>query len=525
LSQTTQVAPSIGGRTRVAWRVNGQAMVWVAGSAAVGLLLRLHDIGRESLWLDEAGRVAIALLPLDRIAAGVAVLELSPPLYHYLLAAWVRLFGSGELAAWVRLFGSGEGAVRALSAVLVVPSVALAWSLGGAVGGMPLAAGLAVAVAVSPFAVHYGQEAAMYALLLPLALATMRAAVGVLVGDRGARPRWLACYGISGALALATHYYALFLLGSISLVGVIHAARLRAWHGVAAWIGVHVAIGLVLAMWAPIALRQVQLASSTDWAIIEPGAALNLWAGAILADGAPPWREGWALALVVVGTALGAWRLRHRPLLCALLVTIMVLPLLAALVLAGSISAFRARGFVALAAGPWLLLIAAVLWDGTRQPWDRALRAALGAALLGATVSGLAQHAGERKEDWRGAAILVATNAGPGDPIFFVHYAGQVAFDRYFAGSLFAETQPRIGLPQSFRWEDGYHAPYRVTPEDVERIVRPAVEGKQQAWVVLSHDAGRGSDHVLRFLEDWSGTGRATDDTALYAVRVVRYSR
>jgi hypothetical protein len=149
-----------------------------------------------------------------------------------------------------------------------------------------------------------------------------------------------------------------------------------------------------------------------------------------------------------------------------------------------------------------------------------AVRAGLGLALLIVTAVGLAFHRQERKEDWRGVASLVAANAGPSDPIFFVHYAGAVAFDRYFDG-----PQPRIGLPQSFRWEDGYHAPYRVTLEDVERVVRPAVEGQQQTWVVLSHDAGRGSDNVLRFLEDWSSTGLATSDTSLYAIRVVQYSR
>jgi uncharacterized membrane protein len=493
------------GSPRLTWTVKPQALTWIAASAAVGLLLRLHDIGRESLWLDEAGRVAIALLPIDHIAAGVAALELSPPLYHYLLAVWIRLFGSGDVA------------VRALSAMLVVPTVALAWSLGRAVGSWRLAAGFTALVSVSPFAVHYGQEAAMYALLLPLSLGTIRAAVGVLAGKRSARARWLAAYGVFGALALATHYYALFLLATIALVAVIQSARVRAWHGVAAWVAVHIAIGLTLAPWTPTAIRQVQLATGVDWAIIEPGAAVNLWAGALLADGSPPWQAGWALALTAIAAAAGAWRLRDRAFLSMLLVAITLLPLAVAVLLSGPANAFRARGFVALAAAPWLLVLAALCRGNSARLPEVALRGALLGALLLATASGLAHHAGERKEDWRAAADLIRENAGPSDPIFFLHYAGQVAFDRYFHG-----PQPRIGLPQSFCWDDGYHAPYRVTPEDVERVVRPALVGNRQAWVVLSHDAGRGSEHILGYLQDWTG-GEATADTALYAVRVVNF--
>jgi hypothetical protein len=216
---------------------------------------------------------------------------------------------------------------------------------------------------------------------------------------------------------------------------------------------------------------------------------------------------------------VGAWRLRDRPVLSVLLVAITALPLVLTVLLSGPANAFRARGFVALAAGPWLLILAAVLHRHIWRPFDAALRGMLVGALLLATVMGLIHHGGERKEDWRGAAALIAADAGPGDPIFFVHYASAVAFDRYFAG-----PQPLLGLPQSFRWEDGYHAPFRVTPEDVERVVRPAVEAREQVWVVLSHDAGRGSEHVLRFLEEWSG-GPPRSDTALYAVRVVRFTR
>src|SRR5437762_2932904 len=71
-----------------------------------GLVLRLVDLDRESFWLDEAGRAAIAAQPLAAIPTAVSVVELSPPLYHLLLHGWLRLVGDAD------------GAVRLLSALL-----------------------------------------------------------------------------------------------------------------------------------------------------------------------------------------------------------------------------------------------------------------------------------------------------------------------------------------------------------------------------------------------------------------------
>jgi uncharacterized membrane protein len=489
-------------------RVDVVSLLAVTGIGAVGLALRLRDIGRESMWLDEAGRIAIAQLPVGHIADGVAALELSPPLYHYLLAIWMQLFGSTDVA------------IRSFSAMLVIPSVGLAWSLGRVVGSTWVAALTALLVAVSPFALHYGQEAAMYALLLLIGLATLRAAIGILEGSRKSRARWLIAYIVCGTLALYTHYYAALLLGTVGLVAMVQACRLRAWHGVVAWIGAHVVIGLAFLPWLPVALQQVRLAASVeDWIGVAPLDAANQWAAALLTDSTPATSTGASLALALVGIALGAWRVRARPTLCALFLALVVLPLAVAITLAGPAHAFRTRGFIAVAPACWLLLAAALAPTGSERGGNQVMRVVFGLALLLITGIGLTHHWGERKEDWRGAAGVVSSRAGAEDPIIFVHFAGEVAFDRYFAG-----PQPRIGLPQTFTWEEGYRAPYRVTGDKVQRQLPAVLAGKQQAWLVLSHDAGRGSDVVIRYLERWSG-GASRFDVPLIGVRVMSYAR
>ena len=109
----------------------------------------------------------------------------------------------------------------------------------------------------------------------------------------------------------------------------------------------------------------------------------------------------------------------------------------------------------------------------------------------------------------------MAAGATAADPVFLVHFGGQLAFDRYFSG-----PQPRIGLPESFDWRSGLRAGYLVQPEDVERRAPEALARTRQAWVVLSHDQGRGSEYLLAYLDRWGV--RASDDQ-LTGVRVVRY--
>ncbi len=387
----------------------------------------------------------------------------------------------------------------------------------------------------------------MYALLLSLGMATLLAAVGVLEGSRASRARWLAAYVIAGTLGLYTHFYAALLLGTIGVVAVVHSARLGARHGVAAWIGAHLVVALAFLPWLGVAVSQVQLAASVeDWAGVAPLQAANWWAAALLADGAPAAQSGAALALALVGTAVGGWRLRARPLLAVLLVALVVIPLALVIALAGPTHAFRPRGFIAVAPALWLLLVIAVapgsggrgshaaLSSASAHPregagaltaarwrgWNRLAQAVTAVGLLLLTGVGFAHHNQERKEDWRAAAGLVTARAGATDPIFFVHFAGEVAFDHYFSG-----PQPRVGLPRSFSWQEGYRAPYRVTLEDVQRELPPALEGKRRAWLVLSHDAGRGSDLVMRYLERWSGPGGNRIEVPLIGVRVLSYTR
>jgi mannosyltransferase len=174
--------------------------LWLVGAlTVVAAALRFSTLDLQSFWHDEAvtvGRVLDANLftTLDRVPGS----EATPPLYYAL--AW----------AWTKVFGSGEAGIRSLSAVFGVATVPVAWWAGRVLIGRAAGVGAAALVAVSPYMVWYSQEARAYALLVLLCALSL-ALFGEVVRGRGGR--WLVGWAVASALALATHYFAVFVVG------------------------------------------------------------------------------------------------------------------------------------------------------------------------------------------------------------------------------------------------------------------------------------------------------------------------
>lgn len=175
----------------------------VSGITAFAGALRFARLGSQSYWFDEASTVELVRRSLTDMLAAIPGGESTPPLYYVL--AWT----------WAKFFGTGEASLRSLSAVLgtaVIPtSYAAAKELVSARTGL-IAAGLA---ATSPYLVWYSQEARAYELLVLLS------ALSLLFFARALRSATAANYGVwalFSALALATHYFAIFVIVPESLL-------------------------------------------------------------------------------------------------------------------------------------------------------------------------------------------------------------------------------------------------------------------------------------------------------------------
>ena len=202
---------------------------------AAGAALRFATLDLQSLWYDEAVTAQLMRSDLPGLLAAIPGSESSPPLYY--LLAWL----------WTHLSGTGEVGLRSLSALLGTATIAVVWALGRRLGGDRVATIAALLVAVNPMLWWFSQEARAYALLA--LLAALSALLWLRALQRPGAGR-AAAWSLVAAMALATHYYAVFLVApqALWLVLRVPAARVRA--------AALVPLAAALTALAPLALSQ-----------------------------------------------------------------------------------------------------------------------------------------------------------------------------------------------------------------------------------------------------------------------------
>lgn len=214
----------------------------------VGIVLRF--VTRSDLWLDEALSVNIARLDPSDIVDALRR-DGHPPLYYLVLHGWMILFGESDVA------------VRALSGVLAVATLPLAWVLGARRRGPVAGASAVLVLAVFPFATRYATEARMYSLVMLLV------AVGWVLVDKvlddGAG--WPVVTGIAvvAAALLYTHYWSLWILVATGVAVLVGAWRLpERRRGCLQIAGALVVGGLCFVPWLPVMLDQLAH-TGTPW--------------------------------------------------------------------------------------------------------------------------------------------------------------------------------------------------------------------------------------------------------------------
>ncbi len=170
----------------------------LAAIVLLAAILRLSTLGAQSFWYDEAFTpVHVLRAGLGATLHNVVHTENTPPLWYVLEWALARVLGSGVVA------------LRLLSALAGIATVAVAWTIGRELAGRRVAILTAMLVAVNPLFVWYSQEARAYGLFV---LCAALALLCFLRALRAPSARRLVAFALTASLALLTHYFAVFLL-------------------------------------------------------------------------------------------------------------------------------------------------------------------------------------------------------------------------------------------------------------------------------------------------------------------------
>jgi mannosyltransferase len=285
--------------------------VALAGIVLVAAILRFATIGDQSYWYDEV-QTAWWIRPSfgDTLSALHSPGEAEPPVYF--VVAWL----------WTRIFGVGEVGLRSLSAVAGVLTVPVAYLAARTLVNRRAGLAAAAFVALSPVLIWYSQEARAYGLFVLLSALSFLFFARAL---RSPRATVYAAWSIASGLAIATHYFALFLVapeavwllaratdrrraalavGGVVLFGgaLLPLALYQRDHGGVEWIGR-----------LPMRQRLEDAAGSLATGFATPGALIAVVGGigfacvlaAVVWRGDLGTRRGAAVALAIGAAALG----------------------------------------------------------------------------------------------------------------------------------------------------------------------------------------------------------------------------
>lgn len=235
----------------------------VAGAVAAGVALRFAT--RSPLWLDEALSANIASLPISEIPEALRH-DGHPPLYYVLLHVWQNVVGTSDTA------------VRALSGLLSLVTLPLAYLAGRRSGGRLLGLLTLTVFALSPFSLRYATETRMYTMVTLLVVVGYLLLDSIVRRERSGALRLVGLALVTGAL-LWTHYWALWMLGALTIVLLWcwrKAGRPEVRRGSGRALLALVAGGVLFLPWVPSMLYQ-SAHTGTPWAgPIRPTAVMAL---------------------------------------------------------------------------------------------------------------------------------------------------------------------------------------------------------------------------------------------------------
>ena len=451
----------------------------------LGLVLRLYDVGAESIWVDELSSIQRARWSLPELISDVSQ-SVHPPLYFVILHYWVSLFGDSEFAARLP---------SAIFGVLALPAVYL---VGERLFSRRAGTSSALILSVSLFHISWSQEARGYTLMVLLALASMYFFIRILESGRRALR---VGYVLASCLLIYTHYYGMLVLAAQTAYICLLAASSERPRGVnvSAFLLLQAAVGMSYLPWATLFLRQFLRVQSGYWipapttrsildSFIEyTGYRRTLLLGllALASLSVVAWskvrgRFDWRNALASIGEY--AWSVRvlnaRENLLLVLWLTVPIaIPFLVSRV---STPIYYTRYTIAASVAFYILAARGI--DNIRSTLVRSLAILF---VVGVSLASVRDYYVDTwKREWRGAAGYIDRSAKPGDLLLF-NDAGE--------SSVFAYYSKRTELiTQGFDLEGRLVT--EQTPRDeplgIERL-GSAVAGYSRVWLILANTNDR----------------------------------
>jgi 4-amino-4-deoxy-L-arabinose transferase-like glycosyltransferase len=426
-------------------------------------LLRLLQLGSESLWWDEALTVAIVRLDWGSFSWVLSHKEANMGLYYCLLRLWINL-------------GESEFVLRSLSALTGVLGVSLVYVLGKRLFDTKVGLMGAALLATNSFHIQYSQEARGYSLMVLLtALSSLFFLRAI---EQSSRNEW-AGYILTATLAVYTHFFSVLVLGAHWVWLVLVRRRNIPWRG---FLVAVLAIGMLLVPLAIFALARGT--GPISWiAKTRPQDAYNLF-NSLVGGGKLlllAYLVPCSIAFLCTLKAWVQWKELSKTWSYAFLLSWLFVPLVAGIVISVWKPVLVDRYFIICL--PPLVLLAVAGLSQVRPSWISGV--GLIVLLSLSARADFRYYSHPHKDDWRGATAYVVSHALPKDGILFYRGSGRFGFD-YYVRRLNPEAQTwQIVFPEPYDWTKMGGEAMRQ-PSD--SLVRTIPKGYERVWLVLRHE-------------------------------------
>ncbi len=475
----------------------------LGGLLLLGTILRLINLGRESLWLDEAISYLTAQLSIAQIANNT-VQSSHPPLYYLLLHFWLKFVPNTDTAVKF---------LSVLWGILLIPVIYLLSQK--LFNNRTISLTSALLVAVSPFHILYSHELRMYTQLMVLVVA------GTAVywyARQTMKVRWWLLAGLLFLLAVYTHLFAFLVLAGIGLHALLEIRQNRRAFWMTAVMTAVILIcfipwfNLMLAEADP-ALGSLRPLQSAE--ILNPLKPLTAPVFLLFGMSSTFWFSGLILFVFLAYLIIFVMELRKlgrsqipEGVKLSLLIIGCVLGLPVAVYM---IRPFFLPERTLAAAAPFLIIL--LSWGMTRR--QSPLPYLTGIALLLMLVGTVNYHVGSLiKPPYRAATAYVADHAAPGDPILHTSDGSFLPALRYAPqltqGVLADDPDPRKPV-----------AVYEALGGEVWTLDELAAQANGRFWLVVALE--HSEDWQLAQVETISAAYTRLDETNIGGIQIYLY--
>ena len=223
--------------------------LYLATLVVIGVVVRLWNINKASIWHDEGYTMMLAPMgPIEIIERTAR--DVHPPLYYLILHYWLLVFGNSEIAA------------RSLSLAFMVGVIPLTYLVLKRLWNTRAAMIGALLVTSGPFLVRYSQEARMYGMVAFLLLLATYFLVRAIQDKRRI---WWVLYAVAIAASLYTHYYSIFMIATHWIYMATQTRRPGTGILSGRWWLANIGAALLFLPWVPSAWGQFTRVQAAFW--------------------------------------------------------------------------------------------------------------------------------------------------------------------------------------------------------------------------------------------------------------------